>query len=351
MPAYLSRPSRVRRALAAALAAGLAGALVACGDQDDTLRTPEGAVISTVTTRIASVNIVNPARDWAQTCLAPTAADPGAPDVTRVVVTDPTLLDAVCALGLGAAVTAVTADAGSVPEYLGPQLAAVPAIGDRPSAQQVTEAAPQVVLTTAETAADAAAMKGTGGLGDARVVTVPAPQAATDFPGANWRDTFTQVAAALSRTQAGAERLTEFDTEAARVGRVMDAVHTQVSLVRFTPENELLQGTENFGASILAQVGAQRPTAQRGPEPTVVTDANFADADADLIYISAEGDRGRDRAIETLDSERWQTMGAPSWKRVLWLDDALWYRSSGLAAAWLVLNDVKSSLNGSSAGD
>jgi iron complex transport system substrate-binding protein len=41
-------------------------------------------------------------------------------------------------------------------------------------------------------------------------------------------------------------------------------------------------------------------------------------------------------------------MGAPTWKRVLSVNDDIWYRSSGLAAAWLVLNDLKGSLDGNS---
>lgn len=335
-------PARSWRVLGAvAVAAAIIG-LTGCAAEDTELRTPDGQVISTVTSRIAQANIVNAGRDFAETCLAPTAADAGRTDVSRVVVTDPALLDAFCALGVGPKVRAVTAPDGSIPEYLGPELAAVPTIGDRPSRQQVAEAAPQLVLTTPDTAGDVAGLRESGALGSARVVTVA--------DGDDWRTTFTEVAAALNRSSAATERLAEFDAEADRVGRVMDAAHSQVSLVRFTPDAELLEGTGNFGASILAQIGVQRPAAQRGAEPVVVTDENFNDADADLIYVSGEGDAGMERGIGVLESDRWQEMGAPSWQRVLWIDDAVWYRSSGLAAAWLVLNDVKSSLNSSSAG-
>ncbi|MEZ5209753.1 ABC transporter substrate-binding protein [Gordonia sp. (in: high G+C Gram-positive bacteria)] len=334
-------PAR-RRIVAAAVTVALAAGLTACGNEDDTLRTPDGKEISTVTTRIARVNIVNAGRDFAQTCLAPTAADPGHSDVSRIVVTDPALLDAVCALGIGPKVRAVTAGAGSVPAYLGPALGAVPTIGDRPSRDAVATAAPQLVLTTASTTSDVEAMRATGALGAARVVTIA--------PG-DWRSVFTAVAGALGRSRAGADRLDEFDTEATRVGRVQDAAHSQVSLVRFTPDAELLEGTGNFAAQILAQIGVQRPAPQRGPDPVTVTDANFTDADADLIYVSADGPKGLERGTKVLQSDRWQEMGAPSWSRVLWVDDQVWYASSGLAAAWLVLNDVKSSLNGSSAGE
>ncbi|WP_372493071.1 ABC transporter substrate-binding protein [Gordonia alkaliphila] len=317
--------------------------LTACGDSDTTLRTPDGKVISTVTSRIAGVNIVNADRDYAKTCLAPTATDPGRSDTVRVIVTDPSLLDAFCALGIGSRVRAVTAAPGSIPAYLGPELGAVPTLGDDPTADAVREADPQLVLATPNTAAELSALRKTGALGTARVATVQ--------PGKDWRSLFTAVADAMNRSAAATERLGEFDAEVKRIGTVMDAAHSQVSLVRFTPDDELLEGTDSFGASILAEVGVQRPAGQRGADPVVVTDANFTEADADLIYVSAEGEAGMNRATSVLDSDRWKEMGAPSWQRVLWINDDVWYRSSGLAAAWLVLNDVKSSLNSSSAGE
>ena len=72
------------------------------------------------------------------------------------------------------------------------------------------------------------------------------------------------------------------------------------------------------------------------------------DADADLIYVSFEGEEGLTHGEEVLLSDEWLSLGAPVWKRVLAVDDDVWYESSGLAAAWLVLNDVKGSLDGNS---
>nr|WP_155820887.1 ABC transporter substrate-binding protein [Gordonia hirsuta] len=318
----------------------LAAGLTACAESDDELRTPDGSIISTVTSRIARVDIVNAGRDYAQTCLAPTAAADPAADISRVIVTDPALLDAFCALGVGPKVRAVTAADGSIPAYLGPQLGAVPTLGHSPTAAQVRTADPQLVLATPGTAAAVGALHATGVLGSTEVVTIGG--------GDDWRAVFTEVAKALDRSAAATERLAEFDAEAARIGRVMDAPHSQVSLVRFTPDAELIEGTGGFAPALLTQIGVARPAAQRTPEPTVVTDANFTAADGDLIYVSAQGQRGLDRGVEVLESDRWQEMGAPSWSRVLWVDDAVWYQTSGLAAAWLVLNDVKSSLNSTS---
>ncbi|MEE4024796.1 ABC transporter substrate-binding protein [Gordonia sp. PKS22-38] len=308
-------------------------ALAGCAGEQP-LTTPDGSPISTVTTRVAEVNIVNADRDPARTCLAPTAPDPGQSDVARIVVTDPALLDAICALGIGPKVVAVAADAGSVPAYLGPQLAAVPTIGTTPDPAAAAEAAPDIVLSTPRSAASA------GAFGETRAVTISGD--------GDWRSEFTAVADALGRSSSGARLLEEFDTETRRTGRRMDAAHSQVSLVRFTGESEMIAGTDSFAGQILASIGVQRPEPQRSEGSFTVTDQNFTDADADLIYVSFLGERGLAHGKDVLLSDRWLDMGAPTWKRVLAVDDAIWYGGDGLAAAWLVLNDVKVSLDGNS---
>lgn len=320
---------------------GAAAVLVlgGCG-QDAPLTTPNGSPISTTTTRIAEVNLVSPERDYSKTCLAPTDADAGQTDVEHIVVTDPTLLDAVCALGIGSKVSAVASAPGSIPAYLGPQLTAVPTIGAEPDAAAVRKADAGIVLTTPQTAGAAKAFDG------ARVVTISSDSA---DPAIGWRQRFQSVADALGRSASGTRLLDEFETEAAATGRRMDAAHNQVSLIRFGDNSEQVAGTDSFAGQILALIGVQGPAAQRSPQSFAITDQNFTDADADLIYVSFEGERGLAHGKQVLLSDRWLDMGAPTWKRVLGVDDDVWYRSSGLAAAWLVLNDVKNSLDGSSA--
>ena len=308
--------------------------IAGCGQDTEALTTPDGSTISTSTTRFAEVNVVSADRDYGRTCLAPTAPDEGQADVSRIVVTDPALLDAVCALGIGPKVTAVTSAPGTIPAYLGPQLGSVPTIGSAPNPSAVTAAAPEIVLTTPRTAGSSAAF------GGAKVVTID--------PSTTWQEQFQAVADALGRSAAGQRVLDEFDTEAAKTGRRMDAAHTQVSLVRFFTNSEMIAGTDTFAGKILSQIGVQRPESQRNPQSFTVTDKNFTDADADLIYVSYVGDAGRSHGEQVLLSDRWLDMGAPTWKRVLSVDDTVWYRSSGLAAAWLVLNDVKNSLDGNS---
>lgn len=306
--------------------------LAACSDDKPLLTTPDGKTISTSTTRIAEVNVVSADRDYATTCLAPTAASDPQADAARIVVTDPVLLDDLCALGIGSKVTAVTAAKGAIPTYLGPQLGSVPTIGTDPNAAAVATAKPDLVLTTAGTAGSARAF------GTTKSVTI-----ATE----DWQQRFQSVADALGRGGEATRLIAEFTTEATKTGRRMDAAHNQVSLVRFGADSETIAGTGSFGGQILSMIGLERPASQRGAASFAVTDKNFTDADADLIYVSFEPG-GLEHGKSVLLSDRWLDMGAPTWKRVLSVDDEIWYRTSGLAAAWLILNDVKGSLNASS---
>lgn len=328
-----TRRSLVRR-IGLATTIGLTVVALASCSGEEPLTTPDGSPISTVTTRVAEVNIVSADRDYAKTCLAPTAPDPGEADVDRIVVTDPAVLDALCALGLGPEVVAVAAEPGSVPEYLGPQLTSVPAIGPTPDAAAVADADAGLVLTTADTADSARAFPGV------RTVTIPAD--------GTWQEQFQAVADAVNRSGSGRTRLAEYTTEATKTGRRMDASHTQVSLVRFGDDSETIAGMDTFAGQVLGDIGVQRPGPQRVPDSFPLTDENFRDADADLIYVSFEGEEGLAHGEEVLLSDEWLGLGAPVWKRVLAVDDDVWYESSGLAAAWLVLNDVKGSLDGNS---
>ena len=324
-------------ALGTVLLAGITG----CASDDGQLRTPEGSVITTTVTAIAHVDIVNPGHDFADACPGPVPADPGAPAIERVVVTEPALLDAVCALGLGPMVTAVAADAGSIPAYVGPQLGAVPAIGTAPSADAVRAAAPQVVLSTPDTADRAAALRDTGALGGAQVVMIR---------DGGWQDRFRQVARALGRGDGSQQTLADFEANAARLGAARDARHTQVSLVRFTGNATLIEGTETLPSQVLALMGASRPAWQGQARAVPVIDADFAELDGDVIYVSFDGDAGARRGEATLRSDRWLDLGAPSWNRVRAVDDDVWYRSQGLTAARQILRDIGGSINVPSRG-
>lgn len=314
-------------AVACVVTAGVLG-LSACGDADS--QSPPGpGSVTTTTTAIGGFDIVTPERAFDRACGTPSTPDAGQSDVARIAVADPALLDAVCALGIQSKVVAVAADPGGIPTYLGPTVTSLPTIGSRPDAQRAAGARADVVLgrSTAQNAPY-----------DTRSVVVD--------ESATWQDQFQAVADALGRGEEGTRRLEVFAQQAKRVGQRVDASHSQVGLVRFGADSEQIAGTASFAGSILAAMGVQRPQSQRSPGPVTVTDKNFEDADADLVYVSFTSAQGKEHGTSVLRSDRWLDLGAASGRRVFVVDDSIWYGRRGLAAAPVVLDDVQRSLNG-----
>jgi iron complex transport system substrate-binding protein len=302
--------------------------LTACGG-GDTQSPPGPGSVTTTTTAVGGFDLVTPERAFDRACGVPSTPDPGQADVARIAVTDPTLLDPLCALGIQSKVVAVATDPGGIPVYLGPTVTALPTIGSRPDAQRAAGARADVVL----------------GRSDAQTAPYGGRSVVVD-ESATWQDQFQAVADALGRGEEGKRRLDVFAQQATRVGQRVDASHSQVGLVRFGDDSEQIAGTASFAGSILAAMGVQRPQAQRSPGSVTVTDKNFADADADLIYVSFTSAKGKAHGTSVLRSDKWLDLGAPTSKRVFVVDDSIWYGQRGLAAAPVVLDDVQRSLNG-----
>ena len=227
--------------------------LAACGSEDDVLRRPDGQPISTSTTRIAEVNLVNPERNFTKTCSAPTAPDAGRPDVEahrrHRSRTARRGLRTRWAPGHGCDQCSPT-----VPAYLGPQLQQVPAIGVS-SADAASKARPR---RRADYAVDG--------------------RFSSCFPGrARHEHRAGRLGGRIHRRRHCAAPLIGGRDAAARLPRrrrgdrqaVERGIHrTQVSLVRFGPDSETIAGTDSFAGQILGIVGVQRPQRQRQPAPS-----------------------------------------------------------------------------------
>ncbi|SIS02519.1 iron complex transport system substrate-binding protein [Williamsia sterculiae] len=298
----------------------------ACGA--DSARPAGEESISITPTKIAGANYVAPARDVDSSCLAPAPVE-DAVDPARIAVTDPRLLDDICALGLQSKVVAVVAKPGAIPTYLGRSVSSLPTIGSPADAIRAAAARPDVVVGDEGAASP---------FGSARTVSVD--------PNASWQDRFRAVAEGLGRRGAADQLLADFTAKAKSIGKGIDATHSQASLVRFGTDSETLMGTSSFAGQILALMGVQRPATQRAPGDAVVTPDTFDGADADIIYIAFDSPAGEKHGTSVMRSDRWLDMGAPSWQRTFVVDDPIWFTASGPTAARWVMLDVQQSLNG-----
>lgn len=353
----IGRPRiRVSRAWRAALCTVLATALAGCGQLggETTPATPMTSVI-TSTTEVAGASVLGNGRRPDESCAPePAAVDPGPPDrpvrhaagetvvradPQRIVALTGDALDALCALGLQSRVVAAALPDGqdAQPSYLGAVIHDLPAAGTRsaPDLAAVRAAAPDLILGSQASTP--------GAFGE---LTAIAPTVFTGPAGADWQADLRTVGAATGRFGAAGGLLDGFADAARRTGADNDAAHFQASVVQLTDNALRVYGADSFAGSVLAEVGLDRPAAQRfTEEPYVeVATADSADypvAEGDIVYLSFASPAAKDRATAFLDSRGWRALSAAQDDRVFVVNNEVWQTGQGIVAARGILADIR----------
>ena len=345
-----SRRGVVAVAVAALAAAGCSGS--AEPPADSLPSRPPGTVV-TSTTKIASAGVLGNQRRPDESCAAiPAALDgppPGplrhaggetvvAPDPQRIVVLAGDELDALCALGLQSRIVAAALPDGASaqPSYLGTVVRDAPGAGSRsaPDLAAIAAARPDLILGSRSLTPDSYP-----------ALAAIAPTVFTEAPGARWQDNLRLVGAATGRARAADELIGGFTEQAKKAGAANDATHFQASVVQLTGSTLRVWGADNFAASVLAAVGVDRPAAQRFTDKPYLeidlTEADFAVADGDIVYMSFASAEARDRAPALLESEAWRSLSANRDNRVFVVNNEVWQTGQGLVAARVISDDLR----------
>ena len=173
----------------------------------------------------------------------------------------------------------------------------------------------------------------------------------TDAPGAKWQDNLRATAAAVGRADAAGDLIDGFTELAKQKGMANDAPHFQASIVQFTDTTMRVYGTENFPASVLADVGVDRPAAQRFTDKPYIeigiSDADLggspdlSPADGDIVYLSFASQAAKDRAPAVLDSAPWRKLSANRDNRVFVVNNEVWQTGQGIVAARGIVDDLR----------
>ena len=330
-----------------AAAAAVVSALVAggCGAKSGQEPAPGQSPTSVITstTKIADAGVLGNQRRPDDSCPPqPAPAEPGRPDPQRIVVLSGDQLDALCALGLQTRIVAAALPDGSAsqPSYLGTVIHDLHAVGSRsnPDLSAIRAANPDLILgsqaLTPELYPALAAIAPT-------VLTTAAP-------GEGWQDDVRQVGAATARAGAADALVDDFTAYAAKAGGDSDASHFQASVVQFTDKTLRVYGSNNFPASVLADVGVDRPQSQRFTDKPYIeigtTDlgsADFSAADADIVYLSFASSEAKDRAQAILLSDAWRRLSANKDNRVFIVNNEVWQTGQGIVAARGIVADLK----------
>jgi iron complex transport system substrate-binding protein len=359
----LTRPLKLGpfAAAAAVLTAVVVTALGGCGQLGDESASPvdEPSVI-TSTTRIAGAGVLGNQRRPDESCApAPAAVDPGEGDrevrhaagstvvraePQKIVVLSGDQLDALCALGLQSRIVAAALSDGSdtQPSYLGTVIHDLPAVGTRtsPDLDKIRAAQPDLILGS-----EALTPQAYQGL------SAIAPTVFTGAPGADWKDGLRTVGAATWRADAANGLVDGFTAAADRTGIDNDAAHFQASVVQFTDTTMRVYGPDSFPGSVLADVGVERPAAQRFTDkPFVEVGTSDEDldnagdlsiADGDIVYVSFASQAAKDRAGEVMNSAAWKKLSATKDNRVFVVNNEVWQTGEGIVAARGMLTDLR----------
>jgi iron complex transport system substrate-binding protein len=345
-------------AAAAVTTALLVTLATGCGGSAEPPSNPDAAKsVVTTTTKIAGAGVLGNQRRPDESCAPdPAQLDDGPPtrevrhaagttevpaDPQRIAVLSGDQLDALCALGLQSRIVAAALPDGSSsqPSYLGTVVHDAPAAGDRttPDVGAIKAANPELIL-------------GSQGLTPEAYdeLSAIAPTVFTGAPGPGWQDTLRTVGAATGRTDAANQLIDGFERAADKTGADNDAIHYQVSVVQLTENSLRIFGTDDFPASVLGAVGADRPATQRFKDKPyqevstsqVSTSTDFSAADGDIVYLSFDSPAAKNRAAEVLESDAWKKLSAVRDNRVFIVNDEVWQTGEGIVAARGILADL-----------
>jgi iron complex transport system substrate-binding protein len=347
-------------AAAAIVTAVSVTALGGCGSSGSPTSTGAEQSVVTSTTKIAGAGVLGNQRRPDESCAPePVPVDPGPPerevrhaagttqvrdDPQRIVVLSGDQLDALCALGLQSRIVAAALPDGSTsqPSYLGTVVHDVPGVGTRsaPDLAGIEAAAPDLILGSQALTPEAFG-----------ALSAIAPTVFTGPPGAAWQDNLRTVGAATGRLDGANGLIDGFEQAADKTGADNDATHFQASVVQLTDTTMRVYGADNFPGSVLADVGVDRPAAQRFTDKPYIeigisdTDLenspNFRIADGDIVYISFASPAAKDRAPVVLESDAWKKLSANRDNRVFAVNNEVWQTGEGIVAARGILADLR----------
>jgi len=346
------RPRVLAAAAAICTAVGITIVSGCSGDQRPSAQpTASTNGLTTSTTRIAGAGVLGNQRRPDESCAPePARLDgaPGVPDPQRIVVLAGDELDALCALGLQSRIVGAALPDGSTgqPSYLGGVVHGLPGVGTRtaPDLTAVAAAKPDLILGSQALTPQAYS-----------ALTAIAPTVFTESAGADWQDNIRAVGTATGRSEAAGALVDDFNDGAKQIGAGIDAGHFQASVVEFTDSVVRVYGANNFPGSVLADVGVDRPAAQRFTDkPYIEIGISDADldqvpddqvpdlsaADGDIVYLSFASPAAKDRAPKILESPAWRKLSATRDNRVFIVNNEIWQTGQGVVAARGILDDL-----------
>lgn len=254
----------------------------------------------------------------------------------RVVVLDTDKIDTALSLGV-TPIGAARASETELPTYLG-DLSGVTVVGTsaEPDLEAIEALKPDLILGSKfrqEAFYDE--------------LDAIAPTVFTELVGVTWKENFLLDGDALGKGEEAKQLLTDLETRAADLGTALgDTLATEVSLVRFMPDQIRYYGPDSFSGIVLGDVGLARPELQLLAD---ADDKRFGEVSAeeldtvggDVIFYCAYGSDGEAMLADYTGGELWQSIPAVQGGKAYQVDDEVWMTGIGVTAAGMILDDLE----------
>ncbi|HEX2144870.1 MAG TPA: iron-siderophore ABC transporter substrate-binding protein [Glycomyces sp.] len=312
-----------RRLLAAGLASACALALAACGTSDPAAERNEAE---------GETRSIDHAMGTTEI-----PADP-----QRVVVLDTDKIDTALTLGI-TPVGAARAGETDLPTYLG-DLSGVTVVGtvSEPDLEAIEGLEPDLILGSKfrqEAFYDE--------------LNAIAPTVFTAMVGVTWKENFLLDGDALGKGEEAKQLLDDYETRAADFGESQgDPAATEVSIVRFMPDEIRFYGPEGFSGIVVGDTGLGRPEMQLLAEADDkrigrVSAEEIDTLGGDVVFYCAYGDDGAAQLAQYTGGELWQAIPAVQDGKAYEVDDEVWMTGIGVTAAGMILDDLEAHLQAS----
>lgn len=250
----------------------------------------------------------------------------------RVVVIDSPQLDAMLALDVVPVGATESGAAGGFPGYIADRLKDTESVGAtvEPDIDAIANLDPDLIIGSK--------IRHEAIFDELEAI---APTVFSENSGTDWNEQALITAAALNKTDAMTQMISDLDARASSVGEAVGAKGTTLSMVRFRPDNFRLYGPETFSGSILAKAGFDLGERKWNEFSMMeLSPELFAQIDGDIVFYTNPGGDPAATTLETV-SGLWSDLPAVKNKKVYEVDDETWMVGIGVLGANVVLDDVE----------
>ncbi|MEZ0481519.1 ABC transporter substrate-binding protein [Planococcus sp. SSTMD024] len=166
----------------------------------------------------------------------------------------------------------------------------------------------------------------------------------------DWKINFELIAETINQEEKGQEVLDAYNARVTELSENLgDKLDTEVSMVRFMPDDVRIYHKDSFSGIILDEIGLARPESQDVDDFAAmgVTKERIEEMDGDVIFYFTyqnEQEEGQQAEEAWVNDPIWNNLQAVQDGKAYEVSDTIWNTAGGVEAANLMLDDLEEKL-------